>query len=547
LEQAGLFSAVTSAFIIDVQSQLQPDTGEETTALLRVLIHKIDNATFGDDTPTIPQWNGPPHTTVQVQALLYTSLAASLLSAFLAMLGKQWLNRYASTDLRGTAIERSQNRQRKLDGIVAWYFDNVMELLPLMLQGALLLLGCALSRYLWEINIIVASVVLGFTTSGVIFYIFILAAGTASESCPYQTPGSNALRYLWPEVQRILHSVALIIASAIVDAFLASEIVRIIKANVRGYHPLSRNNIMPFLKDMVPEIPCGLAVDVYRLGRVITCQLGTFVIGIYHLSSKVIGVYHLSSKRVISLISQLCCSPSTLERGLDQQLTVLDLRCVSWMLQTSLDKAVHLSTLNHLVTITTLADFPLTLVTDCFDAFIGCITVGINNHEVVIMQGLEELATVSALCLFSTISHLLVVNPTSKALEDIHQHYLRIFPTPINFYGHPSYYTVKAAHCLLVQSQEHQSFLWSDYKPSTHEHAVVAYNLLKIAKVKYQRTQKVKVPRFILHFVLHSLSLDPPPMPSIVVNCLLIIAIDLGCDMSDTENTTLGERCVCIS
>ena len=163
------------------------------------------------------------------------------------------------------------------------------------------------------------------------------------------------------------------------------------------------------------------------------------------------------------------------------------------------------------------------------------------------MQGLEELATVSALCLFSTISHLLVVNPTSNILEDIHQRYLKIFPTIINFHGHQSYHTVKAAHCLLVQSWEHQSFLWSDYKPSTHEHAVVAYNLLKIAQVKYQRTQKVKVPRFILRFALHSLSLDPPPSPSIVVDCLSIIAIDLGCDMADTGNITLGERYIPIS
>ena len=53
--QAGLFSAVTSAFIIDIQSQLQPDTGDETAALLRVLIYKIDNTTFGNDTPTLPQ------------------------------------------------------------------------------------------------------------------------------------------------------------------------------------------------------------------------------------------------------------------------------------------------------------------------------------------------------------------------------------------------------------------------------------------------------------------------------------------------------------
>ena len=90
--QAGLFSAVTSAFIIEVHSHLQQDPNDETAALLRVLIYKIDNTTFGNNPPTIPQWTGPPQTIVHVQAILLASLAASLLSAFLAMLGKQWLN-----------------------------------------------------------------------------------------------------------------------------------------------------------------------------------------------------------------------------------------------------------------------------------------------------------------------------------------------------------------------------------------------------------------------------------------------------------------------
>ncbi|KAF9783506.1 hypothetical protein BJ322DRAFT_980879, partial [Thelephora terrestris] len=87
---AGLFSAVTTAFIIEVNSQLQPDSGDETAALLRVLIYKIDNTTFGSDVPTLPQWDGPSSVTVHVQAILYASLATSLIAAFLAMLGKQW-------------------------------------------------------------------------------------------------------------------------------------------------------------------------------------------------------------------------------------------------------------------------------------------------------------------------------------------------------------------------------------------------------------------------------------------------------------------------
>ena len=81
--QACLPSTVTSTFIIDVQSQLQQDPGDETTAL-RIPTHKINYTTFGNDVLTIPQWTSPPHAMVFVQAILYASLAASLLSAFLA-------------------------------------------------------------------------------------------------------------------------------------------------------------------------------------------------------------------------------------------------------------------------------------------------------------------------------------------------------------------------------------------------------------------------------------------------------------------------------
>ncbi|KAF9789804.1 hypothetical protein BJ322DRAFT_1001094, partial [Thelephora terrestris] len=187
---AGLFSAVTSAFIVDFNHQLQPDPNEETVALLRILIHKLDNTTVGGSTPTVPVWTGPSTTIIQVQSILFSSLAASLFSALLAMLGKQWLNRYIYVDVRGSAIERSQHRQVKLNGIVRWYFDYVMGSLPVMLQFSLLLLGCALSQYLWTMNTIVTAVVLGATAFGVLAYALIVVMGTFNESCPYQTPAS---------------------------------------------------------------------------------------------------------------------------------------------------------------------------------------------------------------------------------------------------------------------------------------------------------------------------------------------------------------------
>ena len=256
---------MTSAFVIQVHSDLQPDPNQETAALLRILIYTINNTALGDGVPPVPRWSGPPHTAVNVEAILYASLAASLFSAFLAMLGKQWLNRYESIDLRGSAIERSQNRQRKLDGIVTWYFDHVMELLPLMLQFALLLLGSALSIYLWGIDMTVASVVLSVTSFGVILYACIVVAGTASISCPYQTPGAQILRHI------LHHTLPLILAmfrSAFSSAIKNSKFIEVlisIQDHLKNFE-CSIADVIP-----LPTIPFALlmwlAWDAYLLAR----------------------------------------------------------------------------------------------------------------------------------------------------------------------------------------------------------------------------------------------------------------------------------------
>ena len=65
-----------------------------------------------------------------------------------------------------------------------------------MLQIALLLLTCGLSRYMWSIKTSVASVVISFTILGILFYIGIVVAGASSYECPFQTPALIGLRHL---------------------------------------------------------------------------------------------------------------------------------------------------------------------------------------------------------------------------------------------------------------------------------------------------------------------------------------------------------------
>ena len=498
--KAGLFSAVTSAFIIEVNSELKPDPNEETAALLRVLIHKMDNTTFGGDVPAAPQWTGPPRVVIHVQAILFMSLAASLLSAFLAMLGKQWLNQYASVDMRGSAIERSQNRQRKLDGIVTWYFNHVMQSLPLMLQVALLLLGCALSRYLWEINMAVASVVIGVTLLGVLFYLFIIIAGATSASCPYKTPGAHILHHTlhWvPLIPTALHSVF----STFVKGSICCGYLLLVLGYLKvGHHAVAK---IPKILLWISLLPIFLIVDIYR-------ATSWLLIGFPN------WVYH------------------RLQQVLELPLAVLDLCCISWVLQTSLDGPVLLSALNYL-TMTALVNIDSTLVVDCFNILFSCIRV--IDDKAVITQGMEQLAPAAALSCLHTLSHLTVTDPTLSDLGTICQQYVQAFPLRTDFSTLQFSHTLKPIHGILHQNNWSTSGWTPQWKLSSSEHAIVAHALAKIAWFWSLETRD-----WLFRFVLHSLSQSPLPSTSVVADCLSIIAIALDCDPSTT--TTLDKRYV---
>ena len=511
MSQAGLFSAVTSAFIIEVNSELRPDPNDQTVALLRVLIYKIDNTTFGSDVPALPQWTGPPHTIVQVQAMLFASLAASFFSAFLAMLGKQWLNRYASINMRGSAIERSQNRQRKFDGIVSWYFDHVMESLPLMLQVALLLLGCALSRYFWGVNTTVASIALGVTSFGLFFYFFIVVGGVTSQSFPYQTPVAHILRHIPHILAHILDVLRLVIFPLIEGS----------RCYYIFFHILRECRNGEFLSPMVSVfttilfLPVLLGMDVYR-----------------------IVIYAIQSP--------------TLHFQLEEQTAMLDLHCILWTLQTSLDGPVRLSVLDYLVTMT-LPDFDSAIVANCFDVLFGCVKT--INDRVVINQGSEKLATMSALCSLHTLSHLKATYPLPSSLNGIRHRYISVFQPEINFDSLPFSPILGAIHRVfyptytrrvdyLGDDQQETLYMWfaagvrrvrwENYASSSDKHVVIASALTRLARFESWRRRGAKVPRWLLSYALHSLSQDPSPSASVVVSCLTIIAIDLGCDVPET-------------
>ena len=423
------------------------------------------------------------------------------------MLGKQWLNRYTSTDMRGSAIERSWSRQRKLDGIVAWYFDHVMGSLPLMLQAALLLLGSALSRYLWETSTTVAFVILGLTSFGILFYIFIVVAGAVTESCPYQTPGSPILRFLWQRGSSTFKNVLL----------RSKALSFIIQAwNSRPWS--SGSDVVDFFLRLALAVPLGFPLDLYLLGRT-SIQL------LFALPSR---AYHLVH-RVRTWLSSIHPPPRQAS----------DLRCISWTLQTSLDKLVYLSTLEYFITITNPTYIDPTLLTNCFNVLFGCFRFSWSWS---IEKGSEKLAILSAVSFFRVFHLLSVMDPTSSVLADVRRQYRTCFPNEPNPSKLPFPSTFTLIRAMAGPDGHPRSIQWHNRRPSDQEHVPLARHIAEAAHVILYETQRRKLPRWILRFALHSLSLDPPPPPSVVADCLNVIAIDLGSYVSDTS--TLNDEYV---
>ena len=497
----------------------------------------MNKTAFSDSIPTLPQpWTGPPRMIVEVQAILFASLAASLFAAFLAVLGRQWLNRYEPVDVRGSAIDRSQNRQRKLDGIDSWYFDHVMEFLPLMLQAALLLLGCALSRYLWEINTTVASVVLGVTSCGVLFYLFIVIAGAAFVSCPYQTPGARILRHIPDTLRRIPSAF-----HRIPDAFrrIRDVLHHIPDTFYRIPHHLSV--LHPFLYQHFASYNVPISrLNELKEARRSPCDAATSFILILLLPIWLI--LDVCGAIVWLLVTLSRWARLWFQQESNRQVAMLDQHCISWTLRISLDGPARLLALNYLATITS-ADFDPTLAVDCFNVLFDCIEV--NNDKATITQGPDQLTTRSIMYCFDMLPHLIA---TPRVHEVICQRYIRAIPPGTSFEDFPILGTIHTELYSGPHSDEYgrqisrKRMRWEDYKLSSGEHVVVARVLAKISQEKYRRSERKKVPRWLLRFALHSLSQSSLPPTSVITNSLSIIATDLGYDSSTTA--ALNERCV---
>ena len=478
-----MFSAVTSAFIINVQSKLEPDFEEMNHALLKIVASAaLGNIPTGADA-AFPEWNGPDSTVVHVQAILYSSLSASLLAAFVAMLGKQWLNRYASVE-GGTVIDRGRQRKRKMEGMVTWRFGLVMECLPLMLQVALLLLGCALSDYLFFINKAVASVVIGFTTLGFLFYFLIVSAATLSYNCPFQTPLSLILRFL---------------------IRFDNEHKKYLKKSRRKFRKLF-SRIKRRRQRPTPGGPYG--VDGFD-----TPSRDSFD------APDLDGLGDHTELTVTGLLDEPI---PIFDHEIQWDIQALDANCIIWMFGMSMDMdttTIIAGFIPEIIWYGDTQDIPLerlyNTVLKCFD---------LSSGRPILKPALRDHAYLNAKALVHVGIRRRCTDDVSG--DDAFQS-IRNRHKPIEFGHYEGDSDLESALSMIGRVfGNFGSIDWQDLSFTVPHHAWMGYVLLYRASDLHAKGKPV--PDYIKEFVRRSSRLEPTPPASIVADCLFIVGLVLG-------------------
>ncbi|OAX40408.1 hypothetical protein K503DRAFT_620216 [Rhizopogon vinicolor AM-OR11-026] len=194
---AGLFSAVNSTFIVG----MQPNPGDTTNALMVQLIQVIAN---GPDTvnniSNLSSSTDYTSSRAWMQTLAYTSLAFSVLAAFGAVMGKQWLHSYKAARGRGSLEQRGLQGQRKLDGLDHWHLQAVLGTFLVLLQISLFLFGLSLSANVWMQKPTISSVIICTTAFGVLFYGITVFISLLRPDSPFKSPGSHLLQAICDQI-----------------------------------------------------------------------------------------------------------------------------------------------------------------------------------------------------------------------------------------------------------------------------------------------------------------------------------------------------------
>ena len=138
--QAGLFSAVVTAFAAVSLQSLQPDDTQTSVQLLAGISRQLASFTItpefmNSSAPSVePSASpfAPTRLAVQVNTLWFLSLALSLIAALFAIAAQQWL-RHLRLPPHLAARTALKLRQLRYESLRVWQVPGIISLLPMLL------------------------------------------------------------------------------------------------------------------------------------------------------------------------------------------------------------------------------------------------------------------------------------------------------------------------------------------------------------------------------------------------------------------------------
>jgi len=201
--QAGLFSAVNTAFIL----AMQPNPVDTTNALLVQLTNiTLINSSSTQSPILYPSIDPYYSSKIWTQALAYTSLVFSLFTAFGAVMGKQWLSYYKTNRYGDGPLEdRCKQRHRKFQMLETWHFEHVLQSFTILIQISLLLFAMSLAAAMWKQQRAISILLIAMTAFGALCHFLTILAAVMSPDCIFQTTSSQIIRYFRAKAGSLRH------------------------------------------------------------------------------------------------------------------------------------------------------------------------------------------------------------------------------------------------------------------------------------------------------------------------------------------------------
>lgn len=200
MSQAGLFSAVATAFVIESYKLLDKPDNDAYMATALYIIASAANASTNLVLPRPPALSlSASPTSRWINGLWFTSLLLSLSVALLSILVKQWIGEYTARNSATAQSPRHWARRRQLyfQALMAWRVAELVSVLPVLLHLALFFFFAGVAAFLLPFDETIGACII---LLGVLLFVFYGACTFIplwKPEIPTSTPLLNQIRRLW--------------------------------------------------------------------------------------------------------------------------------------------------------------------------------------------------------------------------------------------------------------------------------------------------------------------------------------------------------------